>query len=258
MGVLEAAARIVQLGGGSRESASVAKMRAAFEARTGAFAPEDAWFEERSRAFWCDAVTRGRFGREVEQDLPSEDRRWLGPLERAHRGLFARLFARSFGRLSERPSQRPSASERRLAGDREEGEVLVDVWSGAELMITVLDDASRAEIEAAGDQLFDARVVGSGEGTEQLPWGGWGGAVALLPGAVFHPPHATPAIRDVLAAARAGGVSTHDTLDALLRMERTLRALSRVKTAYAYRAEALSAQPSGSHRPVRGAAKGPK
>jgi hypothetical protein len=251
MGVLEAAARIVQLGGGSRESASVARMRAAFEARTGAFAPEDAWFEERSRAFWCDAVTRGRFGREVEQDLPSEDRRWLGPLERAHRGLFERLFERR--RPSQRPSQRPSVSQRE--GDREDGEVLVDVWSGAELMITVLDDASRAEIEAAADQLFDARVVGSGEGTQHLPLGR---AVALLPGAVFHPPHATPAIHDVLAAARAGGVSTHDTLDALLRMERTLRALSRVKTAYAYRAEALSAQPSVGHRPVRGAAKGPK
>jgi hypothetical protein len=244
MGVLEAAARIVQLGGGSREGASVARLRATFEARTGAFAPEDAWFEERSRAFWCDAVTRGRFGREVERDLSSEDRRWLGPLERAHRGLFQR----SPQRLSQR-------SVRRRGGDREDGEVLVDVWSGAEIVVTALDDASRAEIEAAADQLLDARVVGWGEGTDHAQ-GGVG--VALLPGAVFHPPHATEAIRDVLAAARASGVSTHDTLDALLRMERTLRALSRVKTAYAYRAEALSAQPSGGHRPVRGAAKGPK
>jgi hypothetical protein len=244
MGVLEAAARIVQLGGGSRESASVARMRATFEARTGAFAPEDAWFEERSRAFWCDAVTRGRFGREVEHDLSAEERLWLGPLERAHRGLFQRVF--------QLPARRSSSDRRpRAAGD--ESEVLVDVWSGAELVVTALEDASRAELEAAAGQLLDARVVGADEGAKGDPRRG--GVVALLPGAVFHPPHATPAIHEVLSAAHASGLKTHDTLDALLRMERTLRALSRVKAAYAYRPEALLAQPSGSQRPVRRGAK---
>jgi len=220
MGVLEASARIVQLGGESRER--VAEMRAEFESRTGAFAPEDPWFEERSRAFWCDAVTRGRFGRHVEGDLAPEDRRWLAPLERAHRGLFR-------------------------GGPRGPGEVLVDVWSGAEIVVTAIDDESRAELDAGTDQLFDARVVGTGDPL----------AVALLPGAVFHPAHATSAIEDVLQAARARGLPTHDVLDALLRMERTLRALSRVKATYAYRAEALSAQPAAP-RPVRRAAKGPK
>jgi hypothetical protein len=247
MGVLEAAARIVQLGGGSRESASVAKRRAYFEARTGAFAPEDPWFEERSRAFWCDAVTRGRFGREVEHDLSAEDRRWLEPLERAHRGLFQRLFQRPSARLP-----RQGSSERSAHGRGPGGEVLVDVWSGAELVVTAMDDASHAELEAAGGQLLDARVVGAEEIVGQ---DGPGVVVALLPGAVFHPPHAASAIVDVLSAARASGLSTHDTLDALLRMERTLRALSRVKAAYAYRPEALSAQPSPSQRPVRRTAK---
>jgi hypothetical protein len=224
MGVLEAAARIVQLGGDSRER--VAAMRAEFESRTGAFAPEDPWFEARSRAFWCDAVTRGRFGRYVEGDLAPEDRRWLAPLERAHRGLFRRLFRR---------------------GPRGPGEVLVDAWSGAEIAVTAIDDESRAELDAGADQLFDARVVGADDPL----------SVALLPGAVFHPAHATAAIEDVLRAAHAGGLSTHDVLDALLRMERTLRALSRVKATYAYRPEALSAQPTAP-RPVRRAAKGPK
>ena len=95
MGVLEAAARIVQLGGAESHRRRAAEMRAEFVARTGAFSPEDPWFEERSRAFWCDAVTRGRFGREVEADLAEEDRAWLGPLERAHRGLFQRAATRS-------------------------------------------------------------------------------------------------------------------------------------------------------------------
>jgi hypothetical protein len=216
MGVLETVARIVQLGGAPERAARVAEMRARFEARTGAFAPEDGWFEERSRAFWCDAVTGGGFGREVQALLADDERAWLGPLERAHRGLF-----------------------------RAEGALLVDVWSGAELEPTVTDEASRAELDAASGQLFDARVVGSDD-----PF-----AVALLPGAVFHPRDATAAIEPVLAAARARDLSTGETLDALLRMERTLRSLSRVKAQYAYRPEALS--PNAPALPVRRAPKTP-
>src|ERR1700722_6059279 len=86
--VLQAAARMVELGGVRDRQGTVGALRAKFEARTGAFAPEDAWFEERSRAFWCDAVTRGRFGRAVAADLTPEEQAWIVPLERAHRGLF--------------------------------------------------------------------------------------------------------------------------------------------------------------------------
>jgi hypothetical protein len=219
MGVLETVARIVQLGGAAERASRVAAMRAGFEGRTGAFSPDDAWFEERSRAFWCDAVTSGRFGREVETELSDDERAWLRPLERAHRGLFR-------------------------AGT--EADVLVDVWSGAELVVTTMDDGSRAEVDAASGQLFDARVIGA-----ETP----AHVVALLPGAVFHPRDATAAITPVLAAARARSLATVDALDALLRMERTLRSLSRVKAAYAYRAEALS--PHAPVVPVRRAAKAP-
>jgi len=44
----------------------------------------------------------------------------------------------------------------------------------------------------------------------------------------------------VLVKARAEGRTTGEVLDALLRMERELRASARVKAAYAYRAEKLS------------------
>lgn len=195
------AARIVELGGAPGRARQVAELRAAFEARTGSFASEDAWFEERSRAFWSDAVTAGHFGRLVEAELTEAERRWLGPLERAHRGLF------------------------RMAGRQ----TLVDVWSGAELEVGVVDEASRAELDASSGQLFDARVVG-----RDAPF-----TVALLPGAVFHARDATPCIEPVLAAARARGLSGAETLDALLRMQRAHRSLSRVKVAYAYRVEAL-------------------
>lgn len=231
MGVLEAAARIIELGGSPTAARRVraAEIRATFEKRTGAFLPEDAWFEERSRAFWCDAVTRGRFGREVEAELSPEDQGWLASLERAHRGLFRR-------------GVRPSSQAGR-------DEVLVDVWSGAEIVVSILEDASRAELEAAAGQLLDARVVGRDGPLE----------IALLPGAIFHPRHATAAVEEVVDAARARALSTHETLDALLRMERSLRALSRVKANYAYRAEALSppaAHPA--HPAVRRTPKGPR
>lgn len=225
MGVLETAARIVDLGGAPARASRVASMRAAYEHRTGAFVPEDAWFDERSRAFWCDAVTAGRFGREVEAELTEAERAHLGPLERAHRGLF-----------------------RVVDAEGAEGDVLVDVWSGAELLLTTADEASREEIAAAAGQLFDARVAGADD-----PF-----TVALLPGAVFHARDASEAIPAVLAAARVRGMSTGDTLDALLRMERTLRSLSRVKAAYAYRAEALApGAPAVPHRVVRKTDKAP-
>ncbi len=228
MGVLEAVARIVQLGGAPAHAERVAAMRARFEERTGAFAPEDAWFEERVRAFWCDAVTRTRFGRDVEAELRPEERAWLEPLERAHRGLF-----------------------------RAEGGILVDVWSGAELAVTVTDDVAHAELEAGVGQVFDARVVGW-DGVREAPAsqgvapaepgsgppvseGRAGGriVIALLPGALFHPREATAAIEAVLAAARTRELATDAVLDALLRMERSLRSLARVKASYAYRPEAL-------------------
>jgi hypothetical protein len=217
MGVLESTARIVQMGGVPGHAARVASLRAEFEARTGAFAPEDPWFEERSRAFWCDAVTRGRFGRAVLPELEAADRAWVGPLERSHRGLFR----------APPPSHRGSRAR------------LVDVWSGAEFVLTALEDESLAELDAGAEQLIDARVVGGGDPPE----------LALLPGAIFHPSHATSAIESVLEAARASDLATHDVLDALLRMERTLRALSRVKAGYAYRPEALAAPRTPSSPP---------
>jgi hypothetical protein len=129
----------------------------------------------------------------------------LPALERAHRGLF-----------------------------RAEGGTLVDVWSGAEFVPGVFDEAEQAELAAGTGQLMDARVVGAGDTA----------GVTLMPGAVFHPRDAAAAIEAVLAEARARSLPTDDTLDALLRMERTLRSLSRVRTAYAYRPEALAPRPA--------------
>jgi hypothetical protein len=199
----------------SPHAAKLAALRAAFEARTGAFTPEDAWFEARSRAFWDDAITRGRFGREVEPALSAEARAWIPRLERAHRGLFV------------------------VDGRLQNTRILRDLWSGASFRVDDVD-AGSSDALAVANAPFDARLVGS-----FAP--GAGLHVGMLPGAVFHAEEAIEPIATVLEAARARGLETDDALDALLRMERSLRALTRMKAAYAYRPEALA--PKGARQP---------
>ena len=114
----------------------LAALRAAFEARTGAFTPEDAWFEARSRAFWDDAITRGRFGREVEASLAPEVREWIPRLERAHRGLFV------------------------VDGRLQNARILRDLWSGASFRVDDVD-AGSSDALAVANAPFDARLVGS-------------------------------------------------------------------------------------------------
>jgi hypothetical protein len=212
MGPLDAYEAIVALGGEARFAGKVAEMRRAFEERTGAFGPNDAWFEARSRAFWDDAVTGG-FAREALAELAAEVRAWVVPLERAHRGFFEVHAARGVWR-----------------GKSVEGaRIVVDLWSGAEFVVRAPDDGMKDALDAAAGPV-DARIVGDPSG-----------AAAILPGAVFHPEAAAePALR-VLDEARRRKLEGRDVLDALLRMELMLRSLSRVKAGYAYRAEALPA-----------------
>jgi hypothetical protein len=201
MGPLDAYEAVVALGGEPPFAERVAEMRRSFEKRTGAFGPNDAWFEARSRAFWDDAVTGG-FARAASASLAPEARAWVGPLERAHRGFF---------------------DVKRLR----DVHILADHWSGAELVVRAADEGMRDALDAAAAPV-DARIVGDPAG-----------AAAILPGALFHPEEAAePALR-VLEEARRRALSLHDALDALMRMELALRSLSRVKAAYAYRPDAL-------------------
>jgi hypothetical protein len=195
---------ILARGADARHAGRVRELRARFEARAGAFAPEDPWFEARSRAFWDDAVTRGGFARIACGELSEGQRAWVPRLERAHRGLFV------------------------VVGDADGTTRVRDVWGGAELFVHDIDASTRDALAAAAAP-FDARLVGSDDPPR----------VAMLPGAVFHPADAAAPIGDVIAGARARGLSTEDALDALLRMERGLRASARVKAAYAYRASNL-------------------
>lgn len=207
MMVFEAYDAILARGASGERAARVAEMRAAFETRTGAFVPEDPWFEARSRAFWDDAVTAQGFAREVAADLPAAVQAWIPRLERALRGLFVVTGPAAAGRGSL---------------------VLRDLWGGAELVVHAIDDALRDALHAAAAP-FDARLVGS----DAPP------RVAILPGAVFHPADAAGPITEVVGQAKKEGRAGGEVLDALLRMERGLRASARVKPAYAYRADRL-------------------
>ncbi len=178
----------------------------AFEARTGVFGPEDAWFEARSAAFLDDALSSQGMARAIEQELASEHRAYVTPLERAHRGLFR---VRREGR----------------------GFLLSDAWSSVEFQIEP-DDAGLADaLKSAAGCFVDGRVVGAMNAGHA--------EIALMPGAVFHSEDATSAILALLPLARERGLSTTSTLDSLLRMDHALRSLSRVKAAFAYRADAL-------------------
>jgi hypothetical protein len=205
MTLFEAYDAILALGASRERALRVAEMRREFERRTGEFSPEDPWFEARSRAFWDDAVTTQRFAEEVAQALPEAARAWVPRLGKAHRGLFVAV---------------PGA-----AG---EAPILRDLWGGAELVVHLLDAATKDAVRAAAAP-FDARLVG----TDDPP------RVGMLPGAVFHAADAAQAIAAVVDRAKAEKRSGHDVLDALLRMERGYRASARVKAAYAYRADRL-------------------
>jgi len=218
---------VLAAGAAERHAEHVRGMRRAFEARTGAFTPEDPWFEARSRAFWDDAVTAGGFARHVAAEVAESP--WVDAFGRAHRGLFlarldvdaddtARLDAGAFG----------AAGTARLDAELW---VLEDVWGGADFLVGAPGEGLREALLASihSGSLLDGRVVARDEPT----------MLALLPGAVFHPADATEPIHVVLEAARARDVATGTVLDALLRMERNLRSLSRVKAAYAYRPDAL-------------------
>ncbi len=195
---------IVALGDSGDLAVEARRMREVFRKRSGTWGPEDAWFENRTRAFWDDALTTQGFAELARDRITSAQSAVAASFGRAHRGIFV---------VEE-------------VDDR--GARLLDLWSGAELLVRLLDDTQALAFEHA-EGAMDARVTAGASGADLF----------VLPGAYHHPPDALEPANDVLAAARERGMSRDDTLDALLRMELVLRTSSRVKAAFAYRTETL-------------------
>ena len=59
--------RLVAKVGAATPPDEMRALHRAFEQRTGAFGPDDPWFESRSRAFWDDALTRHARSLRVEE-----------------------------------------------------------------------------------------------------------------------------------------------------------------------------------------------
>lgn len=205
---------IVGLGDSAELEAPAARLRSEFQRRTGAYGPEDPWFEARSRAFWDDALTAQGFALLAAASLEERARPLASCMANAHRGFFI------------------------VEDVDDRGACLVDVWSGAELLVQHLDDTQALTLEHAEGPM-DARVTSTGSGPELF----------LLPGAYHHPPDALEPALEVLSAARERGMTTQQALDALLRMELVFRASSRVKAGFAYRPSQLpKAEPSDTAR----------
>lgn len=199
---------IVALGDSGTLGPQAAAMRKEFQRRTGAYGAEDPWFETRSRAFWDDALATQGFAPLAAAELSPELQALAACIGKAHRGFF----------LVEEVDDR--------------GALLVDVWSGAELLVRHLDETQRLTLEHA-EGAMDARVTRGTAGPDLF----------VLPGAYHHPADALEPAIDVLLAARERGMTTDRALDALLRMELVLRTSSRVKAAFAYRVEGLGVGP---------------
>lgn len=195
---------IVGLGDSADLGPKAREMRAEFQRRTGAYGPNDAWFENRTRAFWDDALVSQGFARLAAAELGERETAIAEKMTRAHRGFF-------------------------LVQDVDDsGAHLVDAWSGAELQTRHLDETQALTMEHAEGPM-DARVT-SVPGSNEL---------YVLPGAYHHAADALEPAIAVLIKAKERGLGTQAALDALMRMDLILRGSSRVKAPFAYRVENL-------------------
>jgi hypothetical protein len=183
-----------------------ADLRRAFEERCGGFDNDHPAREARDRAAWEDVLVRGGLAEKLAPELadPAQQDAALS-LTRAQRGVF--VFERLDGAV-----------------------IAQDLWSGAEFVLAPDDDVAKSlPLESAGadSPVCQARLLGRLEGCIELP------------GTLYHPTDARPALKQVLQSARERGMTTDGALDAVLKMEHTFRTLSRVKVGYAYRAAML-------------------
>lgn len=160
--------------------AEIAASRADFVARTGSFEPDEAFYEERVRAAFDDAVTS--FGAPRAAML----RRWL----QAHDEPRSRALLRTWRTLLRVEKVGDHALVRALLTDAE--------------FLVVRDDGPACKLRE-GD-LFDGRLFVH-EG------------VRLLPGPVFFERDAHQAIGEVIAEAKRHERGSEVSCDALLRMQ---------------------------------------
>lgn len=184
----------------------LAAARDAFSARTGAFEPNEPFYEERIRAFFDWLVIEHEGGGWLRRLVARRD------LTDSDRDLARRLATsmRSLWRVTERAR---------------EGDPILECLLGGARLVVRRDEGPAARL-TPGDVL-DGRLVGAGP-------------VALLaPGPVFHPREAHDALGRLLEDARAAGRSPDAMLDPLLRMRMRFDRFTSMDARHVYRADAL-------------------
>lgn len=191
------------------DAATLARARAAFEARTGSFAPGEPWYEERIRAAFDDALAT------------------------FEGGALARTFA---ARADVQDAERAVAR----ALPRSERGVFVAERGGAEHVICASLLGARFEVLSAGvaerlrgGERFDGRIASIG------------GVLEILPGAVFHPAEAHEALAglavEIAERGLPAGLGTQaDLADAILRMKMRFDRFTSIHARHVYRYDALA------------------
>ncbi|MBN1608872.1 MAG: hypothetical protein JW940_19755 [Polyangiaceae bacterium] len=182
------------------------ELRRQFHERCGRYDSNHPQAELREIAAWEDALVRGGLAGVAGGSLEDPQQRKLArAFTSAVRGVF--VFTVEAGHV-----------------------IAQDLWSRAPLLVLDVDATGRALVPsdpATGTPPCQARLLPTLDGC------------TVLPGVVFHPADALTAIDHTLEVARERALDTDSVLDALLSMEHRWQTMSRVKVAYAYRAEFL-------------------
>lgn len=185
---------------------AAAKLRGAFFARTGEVSESHPHFASRLAAAWEDALVDGGLAETVGLTLEDAAERDIAQLfARGQRGLFT--------------------LDR--AGDHC---FLEDPLSGAAFLLVRGDPLERSAKTTDPGYLI-GRVVAAYDGC------------TLLPGAIWLPGDATPLVPPLVEEAKRRGLASGAVLDALLRMDHAVQALSRVRPGFAFRSTGLPSPP---------------
>lgn len=193
----------------SVSEAEVAEAQQEFFALTGPYESGDAWYEERSRAFFDWLVSEWQQGRVVRRFRDAE------PRSEAELEACAGLLAHMRGIFRVEVHRAPGTDEARR----------VHCLIGGAAFALTNHEGGGARLRE-GD-IFDGRVVAHA------------GAIELMPGPVFHPRRAHEALLSVVQRAATEGRDARSVCDSLMRMRMRFDRFTSMQARHVYRFDAL-------------------